>query len=211
LTCLAIFSQVNVFALTATTITLTASPNPSNYGQAVSLTAAVTAGATGKVTFYGGVTILGVGTLVGSQATLSSGMLPSGDTMLRAHYGGDTSYAPANSAPLPHTVTPGISLGFKNALQQTMSVPVFTAAIGDINGDGIQDLVTANYNSSNVSVFLGNGKGSFRAVGTIAAGSPHALALGDFNGDGKADAVEVDLRRCLPQHAHAQVRDVHGG
>ena len=58
LSCLVALFSVGALALTPSSVTLTASPNPSSYGQAVTLTAAVTPGATGKVTYYDGVTIL---------------------------------------------------------------------------------------------------------------------------------------------------------
>jgi len=174
-------------ALTPSTITLIASPNASQFGQAVILTATVTAGATGKVTFYDDVTVLGVAKLAAGQATLTSAALPSGGTMLRTYYNGDNSYSPSISALVPQTVTAGISLGFHTALKQTITAPDFTLAIADFNGDGIADLVTANYNTGNVSIFLGNGDGTFRAGGTIPVDSPNAVLVADFNGDGKAD------------------------
>lgn len=46
-----------------------------------------------------------------------------------------------------------------------------SVAIGDLNGDGSLDLVTANSDSNDVSVLLGTGTGSF---GT-ATNSPVAL------------------------------------
>lgn len=86
---LSLLAFAPAFAATPTITTLKASPSPSNYGQVVTLTATVTAGASGKVTFYAGVTIVGVVSLVGDQATLSAVMLPSGTNMLRAYYNGD--------------------------------------------------------------------------------------------------------------------------
>jgi hypothetical protein len=47
-------------AQTASSVSLTSSSNPANYGQIVTLTAAETSGATGKVTFYDGTTVLAV-------------------------------------------------------------------------------------------------------------------------------------------------------
>jgi len=41
-------------------------------------------------------------------------------------------------------------------------------AVGDFNGDGKADLAVANYNSGNVSVLLGDGKGNFQPAMTFA-------------------------------------------
>ena len=60
---------------------LNSSPNPANYGQAAKLTATVISGATGKITFDDGPSVLGIGTISGTQATLTTVLLPSGTTM----------------------------------------------------------------------------------------------------------------------------------
>src|SRR5256885_17054982 len=65
--------------------------------------------------------------------------------------------------------------------------PTFVAA-GDFNGDRVQDLAVANFDSNTISVLLGNGEGTFRAAPTVAAGvNPFSVAVGDFNGDGRPD------------------------
>jgi hypothetical protein len=62
----------------------------------------------------------------------------------------------------------------------------FCVAVGDLNGDGVQDLALATY--VGVSVLLGNGDGSFQAARNFATGSnPFSVAVGDFNGDGLLD------------------------
>jgi hypothetical protein len=64
-------------------------------------------------------------------------------------------------------------------------------ATGDFNGDGILDLAVANSGSdNNVSIFLGNGNGTFDPASTPtvpADTTPAAVTVGDFNGDGKID------------------------
>lgn len=69
-------------------------------------------------------------------------------------------------------------------------------AVGDVDGDGDLDLVTANFGSNNVSVLLNNGQGSFSAAASspFAAGpNPDAVALGDFNEDGNLDLVTANI------------------
>jgi hypothetical protein len=66
--------------------------------------------------------------------------------------------------------------------------------VGDINGDGNQDIVVAAGNNAPVvSVLLGNGDGTF--AGTIyAMGSGFStggIVVRDFNGDGRADVVNA--------------------
>ena len=74
----------------------------------------------------------------------------------------------------------------------------FSVAVGDFNGDGRQDLATANGGSSSVSVLLGNGAGStgdgtFTATTSPATGSnPASVAVGDFNGDGRKDLATAN-------------------
>ncbi len=65
--------------------------------------------------------------------------------------------------------------------------------LGDVNNDGILDLVTANYTGINVNVFLGNGGGGFAAPTTLAGvGGPTAVALGNLNNDGNLDIVTTN-------------------
>ena len=89
-----------------TTTALSSVPNPSFFGDGVTLTATVTvpppgAGTpTGTVTFADGGTVLGTSPLAPSgQATLSTSGLQVGTHTLVATYGGDGNFLPSTSAP----------------------------------------------------------------------------------------------------------------
>ena len=92
---------------------------------------------------------------------------------------GSGGFTPASGSPVPAGLSPK------------------AVAVGDFNGDGIADLVVANFGNplsggGSLTVLLGNGGGGF----TQAAGSPLsvgatpvALAVADFDGDGKTDVA----------------------
>jgi uncharacterized repeat protein (TIGR01451 family) len=81
----------------------------------------------------------------------------------------------------------GFSFG---PLVATPSTPDFIAT-GDFNRDGKLDFVTANTNTDSISIFLGNGNGTFAptAASPISTGisGPNGIAVGDISGDGKPD------------------------
>jgi Bacterial Ig-like domain (group 3)/FG-GAP-like repeat len=57
-----------------------------------------------------------------------------------------------------------------------------------MNGDGKLDAMTANYDSWTVSVFLGNGNGTFQAAKEYGVTpNPRTITIGDFDRDGKLD------------------------
>ena len=72
----------------------------------------------------------------------------------------------------------------------------FGVALGDLNADGLLDMVTTNYgpigsaSGTSVWVLLGTGAGSFGAATAYPCGTgPDAVAIGDVNNDGKLDVV----------------------
>src|SRR5262249_42510360 len=71
----------------------------------------------------------------------------------------------------------------------------FSVAVGDFNGDGQPDLVTANQNDNTVSVLLGKGDGTFQRPAHFAAGDlPVSVAVGGFNGDGQPHLAVANAR-----------------
>jgi flagellin-like hook-associated protein FlgL len=67
------------------------------------------------------------------------------------------------------------------------------AAYGDVNSDGIKDLVVADTTAATSSIFIGNGDGTFKARSTVITGTGDSrqTKLADFNNDGKLDLVTV--------------------
>lgn len=74
----------------------------------------------------------------------------------------------------------------------TGTSPVDVAA-GDLNRDGLLDLVTANAGTADASVLLGVGDGSFTASNAVSiGGSPRRVALLDLDRDDVLDLVVLD-------------------
>jgi hypothetical protein len=62
-------------------------------------------------------------------------------------------------------------------------------AIGDMNGDGLPDLVSADFT---VSLFLQTAPGTFASPVSLYSGGANWVAVGDLNGDGQPDVALTD-------------------
>jgi hypothetical protein len=99
-----------MFIAAATTTVLSSSANPSTYGQLVPLTAVVTsalgAPPNGEtVAFMRGTTLLGMGTLSGGSASLTTSALPAGADSITAVYAGDLNFASSKSKAVSQVVS----------------------------------------------------------------------------------------------------------
>jgi flagellin len=94
------------------------------------------------------------------------------------------------------TVRLGIGNGnFGNSTSFLMESRASSAlALGDFNGDGVLDLLTAGYTDAvtgSASIRLGTGNGGFGAATSFATetSSSRGISVGDLNNDGKLDLV----------------------
>ncbi len=102
--------------------------------------------------------------------------------------------------------TAGLAVAFVVAgpvfAQNLVLTPVLSApvgahpeglTVGDFNEDGHLDIATANSESDDVSVLLGNGNGTFRSGYSFGVGqSPMFLSTGDLDRDGTLDLAVAE-------------------
>ena len=109
---------------------------------------------------------------------------------------GNLGVAVVNQASDSVTILPGNGDGtFQQPL--TLALPTGSGAssivAADFNRDGRTDLAVADPLLNEVSIFLGNGDGTFDPLPPISVpGGPYAIAEGDFTGNGQIDLAVAD-------------------
>lgn len=172
---------------TASSITLTSSPNPAVAGQTVTLTATVSA-STGTipdgelVTFSDGTNPIGSGALISGSATLSTSALRAGDHSLTAGYSGDARFLGSVSSVVIETIS-ATSSSTTMTSSQNPSVagrPVtFTATVAGVSPSGIVTF-TSDGNAISNPVALSSGSASLTTSG-LPAGTHSIVAT--YGGD----------------------------
>ena len=85
------------------------------------------------------------------------------------------------------------TFGVAQNFSEGVGVCPHSVTSGDLNGDGLLDLVTANSISDNVSLLLGLGGGAFSVAQNFAVGNGAGSVLAeDFNGNGLPDLATTN-------------------
>ena len=89
----------------------------------------------------------------------------------------------------------GGKASFQSQSTFTVGTKPASVAVGDVNRDGIPDMVVANSGANSVSVLLGVGNGAFQPQQTFATGRrPASVVIADVNSDGRPDLVVANNR-----------------
>jgi len=82
---------------------------------------------------------------------------------------------------------------FQTPVTYTVGISPWSVATGDLNGDGIPDLVVPDYDGKLIYLLIGNGDGTFQiTAGPSTTERPEFAALVDVNGDHQLDLVVID-------------------
>jgi len=187
-------------------VPLRSSANPSNFGQAVTLTATLTpqnnGTPTGTVTFTDNGTILGEVSAVGGIASLTTAGLSIGAHSIIASYRGDANFASAISQPLSQTVglaTTWTSLiSSANPIAPNQAVTYKATITSQFGGTATGSVAFADGKSTTIVPIVG---GSTMLTKTYSATGAHlvtAIYSGDGNNLSSTSAALEEYVKVLP-------------
>ena len=141
--------------------------------------------------------LLGTGAGVfGPKADYPTGLNPTSVALGDVNGDGRPDIVTANSDRNTNTVSVLLGAGagvFGPKTDFPTGMQPASVVLGDVNGDGRPDIVTANSGSNSVSVLLNTGTGAFGPpTGFPIGGAGSSVALGDVNGDGRPDLAAVN-------------------
>jgi VCBS repeat protein len=122
-----------------------------------------------------------------------------GDVLLRLVAFADSVEAVATTSAPKHVSDPTETALQAVPIQNSGRLSLPTAIdIADFDGDGVPDLVSANQQASQLTVFIGSGSGTFtpsdsRRIQLQAGAAPQAVAAADVDGDGRVDLVAAEF------------------
>src|SRR5206468_221250 len=167
----AVVTQVVNAVNAATTTTLTATPNPSRFGQGVTLTATVvpvapaTGVPAGVVTFRDGLTTIGTATLgANGSASIVVSTLAAGSHSLTAAYGGSANFLASTSAAVTQVVNGAVNVTDTVSVNRAEQV----LATGELRVNGGNTRITGGGFAASVSIFNGGAVGA-TCPGTLIA------------------------------------------
>jgi hypothetical protein len=121
---------VTVTSSVATTTALSVSSSSIVFGTSLTLRAVVSPpNATGAVTFYDGSTVMGTGTLSSGKATLTTSYLSGGTHIIKAGYGGSSTYGSSTSSSVTVIVSSSSGIATTTALSASSTSIVFGASL----------------------------------------------------------------------------------
>ncbi len=180
---------VQTVTLKSTTTGLAASPSTVEHGQGVSLSATVTSGATGTVTFwdFNGTTNTPIGTaaISGGTAAMTTSSLTTGSHQIGAVYSGDGNFSGSSASPsvtvnVNRTTTALRLVALPNPATLGQDVTLTATVSGSVAPSGTVDFWEGTTNLATVTLDS-SGKAVFTVV-QPAAGT-HALTA-TYSGDG---------------------------
>lgn len=148
----------------------------------------------------------GDGTFVAIPASTEygfpTGQYPTGGAVADVNRDGIPDVVTANYHGNSVSVLLGSGTGNAYRLREPASYPTVAGAetsnlaVGDLNGDGIPDVIATNPQAASMSVFLARADGTLEPGRTVAidTAQPYSVAIGDFDGDGINDAAVADNR-----------------